>query len=226
MESLPEYSVYRSKRKSIRIVLRQNGTFAVYCPKRCPVKDIEAALSRHHKQMRDKFNLRADILFAPDNGEGSLPLLGKRYPLTYGTVKKLVFDGERFISPTADREEVRLQYRELLRKKAKEILPAMASETAEKFGLTFCGISVKAIYSRYGSCSSKKHLNFSLALAAFNEEFIRFVVCHELCHTAHMDHSASFYAMLDRLCPDHRRIKSEGGAERSAILKGIHFSPA
>lgn len=226
MESLPKYLLYRSKRRSIRIVLRSNGVFAVYCPKKCAVKDIEAALSKHCEEMRQRFNARADLLFAPDGNGITLPLFGKRYPVTVGKTRKLVFDGDKFISSASDRETLRTQYRELLRKTAKEVLPSTVSELAEKNGFTYSGLTVKAIYSRYGSCSAKKHLNFSLALMAFDREFISFVILHELCHTVHLDHSAAFYDLLSRVCPDHKRISSEGKGERSVITKAIHFSPA
>lgn len=226
MQELPKYTVYRCKRKSIRIVLRANGTFAVYCPKRCPTKDIEEILSKHALLMKEHFNAKSDALFTDGSGSQTLPWLGKRYPLALTDKKRFSFDGSRFLTPTDNKEEIRILYRELLRKKSKELIPIIATEIAQKHSLSFSGLTVKAIYSRYGSCSSKKHLNFSLALAAFDTEFIRFVVSHELCHTVFMNHSTDFYALLDKVYPDHRKVKNEGAAERSVILKAIHFSPA
>ena len=223
---LPKYTVYRCKRKSIRLVLKANGTFAVYCPKRCPVKDIEEVLANHCEEMQKSFYQRQDKLFCDENGTETLPLLGHRYPLVRTDKKRFVFDGSRFLTPTYNQEEIRRLYRELLRKKAKDMIPCIARELSDKFNLPFSGLTVKAIYSRYGSCSSRKHLNFSLALMAFDIEFIRFVVSHELCHTVYMNHSSDFYALLDKVYPEHRKVKSEGAAERSAIFKAIHFSPA
>ncbi|MBR2474649.1 MAG: M48 family metallopeptidase [Clostridia bacterium] len=226
MENLPKYTVYRSSRRSIRLVLRPNGSLSVYCPKRCPIKDIEEMIKRHFKEMQEKFNSKADALFKTVNGQITLPLLGTRYPVVFEKVKKLSFDGASFISPTESIEELRSFYREFLREQAKMIMPAVANEISEGFGLSYNGLTVKAIYSRYGSCSAKKHLNFSLALAAFDMEFIRFVISHELCHTAHMNHGQGFYSLLGKVYPEHRSVQANGARERSAILKAIFFSPA
>ena len=224
--SIPDYVIYRSKRRTVRLTLRTNGTFAVYCPMKYPKKDIEALIEKHSASLISKMQARSDELFTVVNGCETLPLLGKRYPLTFGSVKYFTFDGEKFISPVTEREAVRELYREYLRATLKSMLPPMADDISSRFGLHYNGITVKAIFSKYGSCSSKKHLNFTLALAAFDTEFIRYVVSHELCHTVHMDHSTKFYKLLDKVCPEHRSIKENGRKQRSVILKAILYRPA
>ena len=138
--------------------------------------------------------------------------------------KRFGFDGTRFLSPTKDVEKTKSLYKEYLRNVTKARIQDLVCEIADSNGLSCNGYTVKSMYSRYGSCSGKKHLNFSLALGAFNEEFIRFVVCHELCHTVHMNHGKEFYDLLSELCPDHVSIRKIGARERSEILKAISRS--
>ena len=40
-------------------------------------------------------------------------------------------------------------------------------------------------------------------LVMATEEVIDAVVCHELCHLAHLNHGARFHSLLDGICPDH-----------------------
>ncbi len=89
---------------------------------------------------------------------------------------------------------------ETLRKEAHSILPEIIEEEAAKHSLRYSGYTIKNIRSKWGSCSSANHLNFSLYLMLLPDELIRFVVQHELCHTIHKNHSSEFHTMLNHLC--------------------------
>ena len=39
----------------------------------------------------------------------------------------------------------------------------------------------------------------------YPDEVIDSVVVHELCHRKHMNHSAEFYAEVERVYPDYRK---------------------
>ncbi len=68
--------------------------------------------------------------------------------------------------------------------------------------------------TRWGSCSNRGNLSFCYRLAMAPPEVIDAVVCHELCHLAHLNHGARFHALLEGICPDHR--------ERMAWLREHH----
>jgi predicted metal-dependent hydrolase len=38
---------------------------------------------------------------------------------------------------------------------------------------------------------------------------IDYVVCHELAHLRHMNHSPAFWAEVKRMCPDYEVLKRE-----------------
>ncbi len=220
--SLPNYTVYRSTRKSIRLILHPDGTLAVYCPRRCSKKQIDDAVKKLYPSMKVKHNARGNALFGDNN---TLPYLGTRYPVIYNNVEKFIFDGKRFISPSPYPNETRQMYREFLRNEAKRLIPSMAAQISKEFNFSYGKISIKSAYSRFGSCSAKKNLNFTLALAAFDTEFIYAVVCHELCHTVHLNHSAKFHWLLNAVCPQHDALHKNGAEERSLTLKSIFFNP-
>lgn len=221
--TIPSYTVYRSKRKSIKITLRTNGTLSVYCPVNCSKSYIESLILKNYSDLKARHNNSECILLG--NSDDTLPYLGIRYPVVYNNVEKFSFDGKRFEAPV-NTSCAQLAYKEFLRAKTKELVTLYVKEISKQFSLSFGKISIKAMYSRYGSCSDRKNLNFSLALAAFEPEFIKFVVCHELCHTVHLNHGSEFYKLLDILCPEHRRLKGDNARLRAKILKSIFFIPA
>jgi predicted metal-dependent hydrolase len=68
-------------------------------------------------------------------------------------------------------------------------------------------ISLRDTSSRWGSCSSKGHLSFSWRMVLAPREVLHYLVCHELAHLAHMNHSAKFWKQVEMLCPDYRNAE-------------------
>ena len=78
-------------------------------------------------------------------------------------------------------------------------------------GVTPTGVKITAARSRFGSCSGKNSLCFSLYLMEYPEEAAEAVVVHELAHIRHHDHSPAFYAEVAKVLPDYK--------ERMKLLK-------
>ena len=98
---------------------------------------------------------------------------------------------------------------------AKHVIPDKVKKFAPIVGVDYGRITIRNQRSRWGSCSSKGNLNFNCLLMLFPEEVLDYVVVHELCHRKHMDHSAQFYAEVERVFPEYRRcqkwLKENGG---------------
>lgn len=92
-----------------------------------------------------------------------------------------------------------------LRQKAKEILPKKVAHWAQIMGVAPAGIKITAAQKRFGSCSGKNSLCFSLYLMRYPEEAIDAVVVHELAHIRHKNHSPAFYAEVEHYLPDYRQ---------------------
>lgn len=87
--------------------------------------------------------------------------------------------------------------------KAKEIIPPKVKYYADKIGVTYNKITIRCQHTRWGSCSSKGNLNFNCLLVLLPDEIIDSVVVHELCHRKQMNHSAKFYAEIEKVFPDY-----------------------
>lgn len=88
---------------------------------------------------------------------------------------------------------------------AKKIIPERVSFYAEKIGVTYNRITIRCQRTRWGSCSSAGNLNFNCLLVLLPLEILDSIVVHELCHRKHMNHSADFYAEIERVFPDYKR---------------------
>ena len=71
-------------------------------------------------------------------------------------------------------------------------------------------IRVKAMKTRFGSCSPKGYLNFSSRLCEYPLPFVEYVVVHELCHFLEANHSDRFWREVERILPDWRERERLG----------------
>ena len=97
---------------------------------------------------------------------------------------------------------------EALRRAAKAYIPARTAELAAAMGVSPTGVKITSAKTRFGSCSGKNSLCFSLYLMAYPRKAVDAVIVHELSHIRHKNHGAQFYAEVERAMPDYKqRIK-------------------
>ena len=58
---------------------------------------------------------------------------------------------------------------------------------------------------KLGHCTSKKVIQLSRNLMFMPEDLIRYIICHELAHLTHMNHSPEFHALCDRYTGGHEK---------------------
>ena len=102
-----------------------------------------------------------------------------------------------------------------LAEKALRVIPERVKYYAEIIGVDYGRITIRNQRTRWGSCSSKGNLNFNCLLMLMPDDVIDSVIVHELCHRKHMNHSAQFYAEVEKVFPDYQQcrkwLKENGG---------------
>lgn len=109
---------------------------------------------------------------------------------------------------SAVRPEPTKEQQESLRAYAKELMPLLVARWSEKTGLVPTSVKITSARRRYGSCSGKGGLCFSLFLMQSPLPAIEYVVLHELCHLRRHDHSRAFWALVEKYMPDYRERKN------------------
>ena len=70
-------------------------------------------------------------------------------------------------------------------------------------------LAVRAMKSRWGSCTGKGKITLNLHLMRAPRPCIDYVVVHELCHLVEHNHGKGFYALMDRVMPEWRKRREE-----------------
>ena len=86
-----------------------------------------------------------------------------------------------------------------LKKKAEEYLPPLVAYWAGRYGLSYRTVKITKARSRWGSCSSERHISLSYYLMLLPAHLMDYVVLHELAHTREMNHGPSFWGLLDSM---------------------------
>lgn len=75
--------------------------------------------------------------------------------------------------------------------------------------LSFNRVAIRDTKTRWGSCSSKKNLNFNYRLALLPSYLVDYIVIHELCHLKEMNHKERFWSLVSLTCPKYLEHKKE-----------------
>ncbi len=106
-----------------------------------------------------------------------------------------------------------------LRRRALTALAPRLLAEARRHGFHYSRMRVANQRSRWGSCSAQGLISLNLALLFQPERVVRYLLCHELAHTRHMDHSERFWACVAACEPRWRELDR-------ALSRGWRHVPA
>lgn len=101
---------------------------------------------------------------------------------------------------------------------ALKIIPERAAFLACRLGVTYGSITIRKQKTRWGSCSSKRNLNFNCLLMLVPPEVRDYVIVHELCHLKEMNHSPRFWAEVEKIVPAFREHKNWLKENQAALI--------
>jgi len=80
---------------------------------------------------------------------------------------------------------------------------------SEKYNFSYNRAVFRCQKTKWGSCSVRNNINLNINLAMLPEHLQDYVLLHELVHTKHKNHGREFWAELDRLTGDARKLRKE-----------------
>ena len=201
--------IIRSKRKSIALIVEQDGRLVVRAPHRVSRELIHAFVKEKEnwiikKQAEFK---SAHPKFAPKKfieGE-EFWYLGMLYPLKFGEhLKPHLFLAENFILSRAACPHARAVFERWYREQAQQILLERVEHYSAKYNFTYKQIKITSARTRWGSCSRRGTLSFTWRLIMSPLDVVDYVVVHELVHLREHNHSRGFWSGVEEIIPDYK----------------------
>ena len=143
-----------------------------------------------------------------------VPLRGMPHRITHrrgvrGTVwTETGGDGARLLCVSGEAPHINRRVGDFLRRQAKHELEAASLRHAADLGVSITRVAVRDQASRWGSCSTAGVLSYSWRLILAPGFVLNYLAAHEVAHLVEMNHSARFWRLVRRLCPDHERAKT------------------
>ena len=172
-----EYSVVRSRRKSICIELDRDLNIKVRAPLRMTDSQIQSFVDSRQNWIRRHLEIMQKRISNMSD---------KKNPSTALTDADI----------------------KALSEQARIYIPSRVEHFAQIIDVTYGRITIRHQKTRWGSCSSSGNLNFNSALMITTPEIIDYVVVHELCHRKQMNHSALFWAEVEKVLPNYKELRS------------------
>ena len=204
----------RARRVTLRV---QPGIgLVVSIPKRFAKRDVPEVLAEHDGWIRD----------ALAEQEAQTPAEYRQWPpqtldlKAVGETWRLHFDQSsnrldgssspfidcRMQLSGADKVAVAALMADILKRRARRILPDWVARLAAPHALDVARVSVRGQRTVWGSYSSSGTLSLNYKLLFLPPRYVDYVVLHELAHTRYLDHSPEFWQFLFSLDPDAERL--------------------
>jgi len=97
--------------------------------------------------------------------------------------------------------------RDFLKREARQELAEASHRYAGVLGVKVRRISIRDQSSRWGSCTSAGALSFSWRLILAPYYVLDYLAAHEVAHLVEMNHSARFWRVVGKICPQTERAK-------------------
>jgi hypothetical protein len=147
-----------------------------------------------------------------DDG-AALPYLGGSLALRLREARRttaVLYGPELVVAvPSPGEETVRRAVVAWYRRAALAHLAQRAFFFSRLAGLVPPRVLLSSANSRWGSCNSRREVRLAWRLVKARPALVDYVVCHELAHLRHMNHSREFWAEVARLCPEYRTLREE-----------------
>ena len=213
------YELLRSKRRSIGFQITAQG-LRITAPRWVSLAEINAAvLSKQRwvlsklqeQQQRPDPTAQAAVVWQTGT---TLLFLGQTVTLKLELGQPAGFDPESFsvslnlpadAAPILCKKHVHLW----LRNQARLHFSLRLPHYANLLQVHYHSFTLSNANTRWGSCNSQGKIRLNWRLIHFAPHLIDYVIAHELAHLIEMNHSAQFWATVERVYPDYIAARNE-----------------
>jgi len=210
-----KYNLLRSCRRSVTAKICKDGIVEVCAPLLYSVADMTRFLQQHWRWLTNHYDKIVEKAESQNkkfiSGEPHY-YLGEKYELKVVEANSNsvnIVDNYLVVNCKSNDfvENILMNwYKKMAASKFNELLPPIV-ESFKKYNVSPRKFTIRDMKSRWGSCSRQGNISLNLQLIKLNENCIKQVIVHEMCHLVYFDHQAGFYSLMDKEMPDWKVLK-------------------
>lgn len=210
----PVIMAKRRSMRNIRIAILSDGAVRVNLPKWASFWTAERFVKKHSDWIiRQKSKVQVmDIRPGDKIGRLSVVKFQKtdaRRTTAKASVEEIVVKSPYPWQSLQVQKKLRQACEQSLHLQARQILSARTEAISQQTGLKYKELRIRKMTSRWGSCSAKANISLSLFLIQLPDKLIDYVILHELVHTKHLNHSPSFWRLMEKLSPNTKNLRKQ-----------------
>lgn len=211
------YTLKRSgKRRSIGLRVDDNG-LTVSMPMRASEKWLHSVLQDKAGWVVDKLDgwqaRKPEATIWQDGGTidylGELLVLRLSQSLFASQPERRGNQLWLFVANTSETAQVEEIVSRWYQKEALHLLKQRAAFFTPLLNVSPSVIKLSSAKSQWGSCTASGIVRLNVQLIKLPQRLIDYVVVHELAHLIELNHSASFWRIVESVCPDYAKLRSE-----------------
>ncbi|MGN7360364.1 M48 family metallopeptidase [Paenibacillus sp. SAF-054] len=196
-QQIIECHVSYGPRKKLTIHIEPTGLVTVKAPNGTSDEQVTSAVKQHGERIVQHLQAIAAAREAPGIKEyqeqGRFLHLGQ-----YHLLHELIETKDR------DEEQLKRDLKKFYFSSCKKVIQERIQIYQKQLKVTPRTVEIVESSTKWGSCSSDKHLTFNYRLAMAPVDVIDYVIIHELCHLTHMNHDRSFWRRVGGVMPDYK----------------------
>ena len=214
-----KYRIIYSRRRSIGISIKPDSTVTVHAPYRTSQKTIEKLIiskSRWIAKHLENFKSSVKINNNHPVKNGSVVLFsGRQFEINIFSASRnhVLIEDKTILIGLKDPADYGLASRVLekwLKEKAELVFHDRFYSILAKYksyNFTPSELRVRALKRRWGSCTTRGCITLSSELIKLEDNFLDYVILHELCHLKHHNHGKEFYMLLTEVFPEWKKTR-------------------
>lgn len=182
-------------------------------PVRCSLRRAVGFVEEHRDWITNML-ARVPLAKAFENND-IIYILGKTYQIIHQPDSRggVFIENDKLIV-SGNKEFLHRRVTDFLKKTAHDKFLVASKAQAAKLNCTIHNVVIKDTKSRWGSCSNKNNINYNWRVIMAPQHVFDYLVCHEVSHLLHQDHSAAFWNCVASLCPSYKEgrawLKTKG----------------
>ncbi len=197
------YTVRRSTRaRRVRVNVHAHSGVEVVLPARASDRAAAAAVSELRPWIERRLQEAREVRARIAARAGTVPYLGIPLELIAQPGRTRAHRaGHRLLVPAGD---ARPAIERFYRRAARREIAARLDRATALTGSAYSSLEIRAQRTRWASCSPAGRMSFNWRLLLAPERVLEYVIWHEVCHLEVLDHSPSFWSLLERRWPGYR----------------------
>ena len=219
--------VRKPYRRAMHLSVEMRKGVQISCARRTTLKEIKSFLADHwewiQKELLEQQKIKRKHPVKKFRTGESFLFQGKKLKLQYKHLpagksgpfieKGFYIKGRSLIYCWSRLEDLgkdflRQELKSFFEKTGKQLLQEAIAVFSSRMRLVPKAVRIGSQRSLWGSCSSEGNISLNWRLVVAPPEVMNYVVIHELAHLKYLDHSAAFWSLVARFCPDYKKYET------------------